>query len=84
MLDIDANLRQGLNIPEDTQFFDAFSAPFSCYGLPDDAGIPPRRLPPAVLEQASPQLKALSYHTAGVRIRFATDAQAIHLAVELY
>ena len=84
LLDIDANLRQGLNIPEDTQFFDAFSAPFSCYGLPDDAGIPPRRLPPAVLEQASPQLKALSYHTAGVRIRFATDAQAIHLAVELY
>lgn len=84
LLDIDANLRQTLNIPEDTLFFDALSAPFACYGLPDHAGVPPCRLPPAVLEQASPQLRALSYHTAGVRVRFATDASAIHLAAELY
>ncbi len=84
LLEIDPNLRQTLNIPEDTRFYDAFSAPFTCHGLPDDVSMPPCRLPAAAFHEASPQLQALSYHTAGVRIRFATDAQAIHLAVELY
>ncbi len=84
LMDIDANLRQTLNIPEGTRFYDAFAAPFVRYGLPEQAGSPPCRLPPEVFDQASPQLRALSYHTAGARIRFATDANVIHLAAELY
>ncbi len=65
-------------------FFDPRKPPFSLHGLidPTAAGAY-RRLPVDVAEATSENVSWLSRHSAGGRIRFATDAETLSLRVKI-
>lgn len=80
--ELDKNLKIDCALTRaDTVWYDARKAPFRIYGLdrPEDASLPLHRLPPAVAEATSDGVAALNYHTAGGRVRFATDSPYILL-----
>ena len=70
---------------KDIRWFDAREEPFRVYGLflPDGENQYYYRVPAGVASQVSPVFAMLSRHTAGGRVRFATDSPyvAVH-AVE--
>ncbi len=61
---------------EDVVFYNAEGAPFKVYGVSYD-GECYRRLPEAVAKTVSNRVHTLSAHTAGGRIRFATDSSYV-------
>lgn len=65
-------------------FHDVRKAPFALYGLEraEDASLPFHRLDPTVAEATSAGVTELNYHTAGGRVRFATDSPYILLYCE--
>ena len=65
-------------------FHDVRKAPFALYGLEraEDASLPFHRLDPTVAEATSAGVAELNYHTAGGRVRFATDSPYILLYCE--
>ncbi len=63
-------------------FYDPRHAPFAIHGLPDPLAVGAyRRLPADVAEATSPNVAWLCRHSAGGRIRFATDAGSLTLRV---
>ena len=68
----------------DVVFYDAGNAPFRIYGITHD-GTCYRRLPESVAATVSNRVHTLSGHTAGGRVRFATDSPyvAIRAAMPL-
>lgn len=79
--EIDTNLKISCAVTrENTVWYDVRKAPFRLYGLdrPEDASLPFHRIDPAA-EATSEGVKVLNYHTAGGRVRFATDSPYILL-----
>lgn len=78
---IDPNFLQTLQVGPEDAFWAVTQPPFSVHGLllPLDQGY--RRLPESM--HLNPNLAHLSRHTAGGRIRFATDAAYVHVCVTL-
>ncbi|HML48338.1 MAG TPA: SGNH/GDSL hydrolase N-terminal domain-containing protein, partial [Clostridia bacterium] len=75
---IDPNFLQILQVGPEDAFWAVTQPPFSVHGLlPLDQGY--RRLPDSM--HLNPNLTELSRHTAGGRIRFATDAAYVHVCV---
>ena len=63
-------------------FFDVTQAPFSVHGLlRDEAGY--FRMPQAVADAVSEGVAGLNLHTAGGRVRFATDARHVALRAQM-
>lgn len=80
--EIDKNFALPENIMrEGAVFHDVRKAPFILYGLecPEDDTLPFHRLPTSVAEATSPGVAELNFHTAGGRVRFATDSPYILL-----
>jgi len=77
---IDENFNIKTNIEkEDICFYDAYSKPFSVYGVFKENGIY-RRMPERVAKSVSDGVEYLHINTAGGRVRFITDSfyVAIH------
>ncbi len=65
-------------------FYDPRLSPFSIHGLLDPRGGGAyRRLPADVADATSANVARLSRHTAGGRVRFATDAESMTLRVSM-
>lgn len=84
--DIDKNLLQNTTLPEDSVLHNVLSDPFEIYGLynPRETGLFHRasveaQNDPGILEGA----RRLMRHTAGGRVRFATDSKNVSVYVKL-
>lgn len=73
---VDRNLAISTEIPHaDVRFYDVRTAPFQIYGLYRPQTEPVfKRLPDEVAKSVSEGVARLSLHTAGGRVRFATDS----------
>ena len=83
---IDKNFDASFEAPSDIVWFSVREAPFQTYGIcySEEEGLY-RRLPKAVADAVSPGVAHLAKHTAGGRVRFATDSPFVMLrAVEPY
>lgn len=67
-----------------TRFFDVRQAPFRIYGLYNAQNEPFfKRMPSALAEQVSDGIAVHHRHTAGGRVRFATDSPYLHIKVKV-
>ena len=80
---IDKNFDTTVVAPEDIEWFSVLESPFSIYGVTysQEEGLF-RRLPKDVAVATSEGVAHLSTHTAGGRIRFATDSPYIAIHAE--
>lgn len=60
-----------------------FDSPYRLYGLTAERTFPLNRMDPAVAAEVSANVKGLAWYTAGVRLRFRTDAAWIALKAQL-
>lgn len=81
--DIDVNFRLIGDIPKDTAFYSAQSAPFEIYGLSKNDQGTLCRLPLDFLPDCSEGVKQLAFHLAGGVVRFSTDSPYLALAHRL-
>ena len=83
--DIDQNFKLPTNIPkDDIVFYDVRRAPMRLYGLlPPVVGEGFCRVPHDVALATSPGVHALSYFTAGGRVRFSTDSRYVTIKVKM-
>lgn len=78
---IDKNFNLDNNIPEDdVVWYNVAEAPFKLYGG-FNSGEQYFRMPPEIAETVNDGVKALNYHTAGIRARFKTDSPYIAISV---
>ncbi|MEG0693230.1 MAG: SGNH/GDSL hydrolase N-terminal domain-containing protein, partial [Oscillospiraceae bacterium] len=78
--DIDKNLKIENNLQkDDIVFYNVKNGPFRLYGVAElDGDTPYKRMPKIVSEN----VKLLSIHTAGVRVRFSTNSS--YVAIKAY
>ncbi|MBE6783283.1 MAG: hypothetical protein E7536_04665 [Ruminococcaceae bacterium] len=77
ILDVDKNFRINPTIrKDDIEFFDIRNSPFKIYGVFHENG-KFRRLPEKVATETSADVEFLHKHTAGGRVRFATDSDYV-------
>ncbi len=83
--EIDKNLAVCTEIDEpDVHLYDVRKAPFEVYGLYQYREEPEfKRMPDAVAEKVSAGVRSLYRHTAGGRVRFATDSQYIAIDAKM-
>ncbi len=83
--EIDKNMAVCTEIGEpDVRLYDVRQAPFCVYGLYNYKDEPEfKRMPDAAAEAVSVGVKELYRHTAGGRVRFATDSQYIAIRAEM-
>lgn len=82
--EIDQNFAAATEIPSDVTYYDVFSLPFHVDGLYDPCGIRKFcRLPLDFIGCCNEGVQQLAWHTAGGRIRFATDSPWVAVAVQL-
>ena len=81
--EIDSNLRLETSLSEpDIVWADAATAPVRLYGAAAGSDGPYRRLPVEVAQRVNPGVAWLYRHTAGIRLRFATDSPYLALKAE--
>lgn len=81
--EIDSNLRLETSLSEpDIVWADAATAPVRLYGAAARSDGPYRRLPVEVAQRVNPGVAWLYRHTAGIRLRFATDSPYLALKAE--
>ncbi len=81
--DIDPNLRLETALSEpDIVWADAAVAPVRLYGAAADSDGVYRRLPAELAQRVNPGVAWLYRHTAGIRLRFATDSPYLALKAE--
>ncbi len=84
MGNIDPNFKtQATEIQGDINFFDAEDEPFRIYGLMKQDGIF-CRMPKSVAEKVNDGVKELYVHTAGGRVRFATNSKEIAIKAQMH
>ena len=82
--EIDSNFANSAAVPKDSIFYDVLTSPFHIDGFYDPYSIKKFcRLPPEFLPACNQGVQELAWHTAGGRVRFATDSPWIAVAVQL-
>lgn len=81
--EIDRNFQLPTGMPEGMRFYRVDGAPFTAYGLADNAEGLLCRLPVPLLKECNEGVQQLAYHLSGACIRFATDAARLGIAWQL-
>lgn len=80
---IDPNFRLATEVPAEAEFFDPRRAPFSIWGLAENAEGSYCRLPLELLPACSEGVQGLAWHLAGGCVRFSTNAPWLCVAWRL-